>query len=137
MADEARLIQVIVNLISNAIKFSPDGSTVSVFALPLETGQVEIRVTDQGRGIPPDKHREIFDRFKQVSRSDADNERGMGLGLAICKAIVDSHCGEIGVISSPDTGSSFWFRLQQAEYRTIATTTEHQSQDAPSRSGVC
>jgi len=136
MADEARLIQVIVNLISNAIKFSPDGSTVSVFALPLEAGQVEIRVTDQGRGISPDKHKEIFGRFKQVSKFDADNERGMGLGLAICKAIVESHGGEIGVVSSPDTGSSFWFRLQQAEQRAIIPTLKHEPQAAPARSEV-
>jgi signal transduction histidine kinase len=136
MADEARLIQVIVNLISNAIKFSPDGSTVSVFALPLADGQVEVRVTDQGRGIAPDKHKEIFDRFKQISKSDADNERGMGLGLAICKAIVESHGGEIGVVSSLNTGCSFWFRLQQVEQRTIKTTNKHAPQAAPARGEV-
>jgi signal transduction histidine kinase len=135
MADEARLIQVIVNLISNAIKFSPDGSTVSVFALPLEGGQVEVRVTDQGRGIAPDKHKVIFDRFQQISKSDADNERGLGLGLAICKAILESHGGEIGVVSSLDTGCSFWFRLQQVEQRTIVTTNKHAPQAVPARRG--
>ncbi len=119
MADEERLIQVIVNLLSNAIKFSADGSTVSVATSMTESGQVEVRVTDQGRGISPAMSKEIFDRFRQVEKADADNERGMGLGLAICKAIVSSHKGEIGVDSNDGKGCSFWFRLPPVAQNSV------------------
>jgi len=121
MADETRLTQVLVNLISNAIKFSPDGSTVTVTASQAESGQVEVRVTDQGRGISADKKEEIFARYKQLDKTDAKNERGIGLGLAICKAIVENHGGHIGVDSTEDGGCSFWIRIAPATSQRIMT----------------
>lgn len=119
LADEERLIQVVVNLLSNAIKFSADGSTVSVSVKERGTGEVEVRVTDCGRGVPPELKDSIFERFSQLDRDDASNERGLGLGLAICKAIVLAHGGTIGVDSDYGKGSSFWFRLRRANQPVI------------------
>jgi signal transduction histidine kinase len=119
MADEDRLTQVLVNLLSNAIKFSPDGSAVTLSAHQRENKQIEIRVTDQGRGITDDQKEAIFARYKQLDKSDAKNERGIGLGLAICKAIVENHGGEIGVDSVVNGGCSFWITLAPASQQTI------------------
>ncbi len=123
MADEARLTQVLVNLISNAIKFSPDGSTVSVTAAQIASGEVEVRVRDQGRGISADQKDEIFARYKQLDKTDAKNERGIGLGLAICKAIVENHGGQIGVDSNENGGCSFWIRIAPARQQKIHIET--------------
>lgn len=108
-ADEDRLTQVIVNLLSNAIKFSPKNSVIKVEA---EAGRdhVEVRVNDQGPGIPADQQEGIFQRFHQVD-STASNHKGTGLGLAICKAIIEGHEGAMGVRSEVGHGSSFWFRI--------------------------
>ena len=114
-ADGDRLEQVLVNLISNAIKFSPEGSVIKLEAS--ESGRmIEVIVRDAGRGVPDEKRRLIFDRFQQSQSSDA--ERGTGLGLAICKLIVESHSGSIGVRTPPGgTGSEFYFQIP---YRKIA-----------------
>lgn len=108
--DYDRVAQVVVNLISNAIKFSPAGSTITVGA---SRGKdlVVVRIIDQGRGVPADLREVIFDRFKQVKSTDATVEKGTGLGLAICKAIVERHYGQIGVEPNPGNGSIFWFTL--------------------------
>jgi len=112
--DGERLVQVIVNLLSNAFKFSPRGSTVRLCARE-GPGWVEVQVQDQGRGIP-ESHREvIFDRFRQVAISDAAGQRGAGLGLAIAKSIVELHGGRIGVDSEEGKGSTFWFRIPHGD----------------------
>ena len=109
MGDRDRLVQVLINLLSNAIKFSPEKSAV-VISTSEAARAVEVRVMDQGPGIP-DKYKEaIFERFEQLE-GEAKNKRGTGLGLAICKAIVDQHGGSIGVASDDGNGSSFWFRI--------------------------
>jgi signal transduction histidine kinase len=107
--DAARIEQVLINLISNAIKFSSSGTVINLEAH--EDGDaVEILVIDQGRGIPEEERPFIFDRFRQVEALDA--KRGSGLGLAICKLIVESHSGAIGVRTpSSGKGSEFWLRL--------------------------
>ncbi len=110
IADGDRIIQTVTNLLSNALKFSPKDSTITIETKPSENW-LEIQITDQGRGIPPDYLDKIFDRFQQVKPSDAKVAGGSGLGLAICKAIVEQHGGEIGVHSSNGQGSTFWFRL--------------------------
>lgn len=108
--DSDRLVQVLVNLISNAIKFSPKESAVRLQAV--SQGEfVEVRVTDQGRGVPKEYREVIFERFQQVKNTDATKKGGSGLGLAICKAIVEGHEGTIGVDSEEGKGSTFWFRI--------------------------
>jgi signal transduction histidine kinase len=113
VGDEERLVQVLVNLLSNAVKFSPDGGRVDVQAQPVDR-HVVFRVTDRGRGIPESFREIIFHRFQQVEASDSRQKGGSGLGLAICKAIVEQHRGAIGVESRLGEGSSFWFRVPEA-----------------------
>jgi PAS domain S-box-containing protein len=111
VADRERLIQVVVNLLSNAIKFSSDGATVTI-SVAQENGSLEVRVTDQGRGIPASYRETVFERYSQVQAADGSRERsGTGLGLPICKAIIKEHGGTIGVDSESGKGSSFWFRI--------------------------
>lgn len=108
VADDERLIQVIVNLLSNAIKFSPQESTVTLEAQAVEDW-VEVRIIDRGRGVPPEFASGIFERFTQVS--EGDQAIGTGLGLSICKTIVEKHGGTIGVRPNQGGGSVFWFRV--------------------------
>lgn len=111
-ADPDRIIQVFTNLLSNAIKFSPAGSTVALTAtLTASPQQVQFQVHDQGRGIPPDKLTAIFGRFQQVDASDARKRGGTGLGLAVCRSIIQHHGGRIWVESTPERGSTFFFSL--------------------------
>ena len=109
MGDRDRLVQVLINLISNAIKFSPEKSVIVVSSTET-AGAVEVRVIDQGPGIPDKYKGAIFERFEQLE-NDTKDKRGTGLGLAICKAIVEQHGGSIGVASDDGNGSSFWFRI--------------------------
>lgn len=108
--DSERLVQVVINLLHNAIKFSPEGSSVDLTA-KREKDYVEIEVKDHGQGIPEDQLKAIFERFKQVSETDSTVKKGTGLGLAISKAIVEAHGGTIGVRSEEGKGSTFWFKL--------------------------
>lgn len=109
-ADGDRLVQVIVNLVSNAVKFSPKGQTVTV-AVSEIPNWVEVKVIDRGRGIPPKYKNLLFQRFQQVEASDARKKGGTGLGLAICKGIIEAHGGTIGVESEEGKGSIFWFKI--------------------------
>jgi signal transduction histidine kinase len=109
-AESDKIVQVLVNLLSNAIKFSPANSTIAVELLELPEF-VEIKVIDQGVGIPSSHHAIIFERYKQVRLSDSSKAKGSGLGLAICKALINAHKGKIGVTSKENEGSTFWFRL--------------------------
>ncbi|MFD6177110.1 MULTISPECIES: hybrid sensor histidine kinase/response regulator [unclassified Isoptericola] len=109
--DGERIVQTLVNLLSNAVKFSPRGGTVRVTAAPL--GElVEVRVDDQGRGIPPDKLETVFGRFEQIDASDARERGGTGLGLAIARSIVERHGGRMWAVSDGEGhGASFRFTL--------------------------
>lgn len=111
MADEDRVIQVLVNLISNSVKFSEEGTTITLSAKHTTLGYITLSVTDQGRGIPKEFVSSVFERFQQVQKGDAVEKKGTGLGLAICKAIVEGHGGTIGVDSEVGVGSTFWFTL--------------------------
>lgn len=108
-ADGDRLVQVLINLFSNAIKFSPEDSALNIEACSLPENWFELRVKDQGPGIAVEEQKSIFNRFEQSKSKRAKG--GTGLGLAICKDIVEAHCGLIGVSSSEGEGSCFWFRL--------------------------
>jgi PAS domain S-box-containing protein len=109
-ADQDRLLQILVNLITNAIKFSPRGSEVVVEAA--QSGDwTEISVIDHGRGIPAYLLPTIFDRFRQTQLSDAREKGGAGLGLAICKALAELHGGTLTVQSVESKGTTFTLRL--------------------------
>jgi signal transduction histidine kinase len=106
--DEDKIIQVLINLLSNSLKYSPRGSRVELRIEELP-GEVCFSVIDNGRGIPEDFKRLVFEKYKQVQKDDSIS--GSGLGLAIAKLIVESHNGEIGVDSEEGRGSTFWFVL--------------------------
>nr|WP_255351031.1 ATP-binding protein [Methanosarcina sp. MTP4] len=109
-ADRAKLKQVLYNLLSNAIKFTPGEGKVSVETRKKD-GVAEIRVTDNGIGIPLESHRKIFQPFVQGDSSSAKEYKGVGLGLYIVKNFVELHGGEVGVNSEPGKGSTFTFTL--------------------------
>ncbi|MFT3969064.1 MAG: ATP-binding protein [Micropruina sp.] len=110
MADRDRLVQVLINLVGNAIRFSDPGDSVVVEAVQ-QGDQVEFAVRDTGRGIPSDKLEAIFGRFSQVDSSDTREKGGTGLGLAICRGLVDRMGGRIWAESSLGAGSTFRFEL--------------------------
>ena len=107
--DQLRIKQVVLNLLSNAVKFTPDGGTVSV-SCSREGADVVVRVTDTGIGVPEQDRARIFDSFQQGSRPVGAQE-GTGLGLTLCKQIVELHSGQIWVDSEVGQGSTFAFRL--------------------------
>ncbi|HEY9608177.1 ATP-binding protein [Allocoleopsis sp.] len=104
------IIQTLTNLLSNALKFSPPNSTITVTAQP-HCDHILFQVNDQGRGIPADKLETIFGRFQQVDASDSRHKGGTGLGLAICRSIVQQHGGQLWAESTLGEGSTFYFTL--------------------------
>jgi PAS domain S-box-containing protein len=110
VADRDRILQTLTNLLSNSIKFSPAGTTITLSGA-MQKENFTFRVADQGRGIPADKMEAIFDRFKQVDASDSRDKGGSGLGLAISRSIVNAHGGRIWVESHGGKGSLFQFTL--------------------------
>jgi len=111
LGDRDRIIQVLTNLISNAIKFSPAGAEVLVQVENVTADIVRLSVIDKGAGIPKWQTDKLFVEFQQLDSSDARPKEGTGLGLAISKAIVEQHSGRIGVKSAVGEGSTFWFEL--------------------------
>ncbi|MFT4225492.1 sensor histidine kinase [Micropruina sp.] len=110
IADRDRLVQVLINLIGNAVRFSDPGDSVLVEARA--AGElIEFAVSDTGRGIPDDKLEEIFGRFSQVDASDTREKGGSGLGLAICRGLIERMGGRIWVESVLGAGSTFRFEL--------------------------
>ena len=121
-ADEARLIQILSNLVDNGIKFSERGS-VQVDAVRLGDEQVRITVKDTGMGIAPAHQKDIFNAFEQLDGSETRLQGGTGLGLAITRQLVELHKGSIQVDSKPGEGAAFSFTLP-AVPREVAMITE-------------
>ncbi len=121
--DRMRLEQVLTNLVENAIKFTPPGGQVRVSGQAMED-RVRLTVADTGIGIPPEEQEKVFDRFYQVDGSERRAYRGAGLGLSICKHIVERHCGRIWVESDgvPGRGARFHVELP-IELRPIEAPT--------------
>ncbi|HEY9701754.1 MAG TPA: PAS domain S-box protein [Allocoleopsis sp.] len=108
--DEDRIMQTFTNLLSNGIKFSPEGGQIWLTAKKQEN-YILFEIKDQGRGIPEDKLESIFEKFQQVDFSDSRNHEGTGLGLAICRSIIEQHEGKIWAESVLGAGSTFYFTL--------------------------
>lgn len=115
IGDADRLTQVLINFLSNAIKFSPRSGTVTIDTKKTDT-HVEVRVIDQGPGVPEDMRDKLFARFEQATKIKEGSraKKGTGLGLAICKDILAEHNGEVGVLPGQIQGSIFYFRIPLA-----------------------
>ena len=109
--DPDRLQQVITNLTSNAIKFAPENSTVTI-KVALENKNLYVSVIDQGQGISVEDQSRIFDKFTQLGDAHSAKQ-GTGLGLAITKAIIEEHGGRIGIHSVPGEGTEFYFTITE------------------------
>jgi signal transduction histidine kinase len=108
-ADERKVKQVVLNLLSNALKFTPEGGRIAVGAVATD-GAVEVSVEDTGVGIAPEDQESVFEEFRQVGLADKKAE-GTGLGLALCRKFVELHGGRIWVKSQVGVGSTFTFTL--------------------------
>lgn len=129
-ADKDRIIQVLTNLISNALKYSPDNSEVVV---KIESGPefIAFCVIDKGAGIDLADQSKLFERFYRVSADEQPPTEGAGLGLAICKGIVEAHGGRIGVQSEPGKGSSFFFKIPRLDSQESAEQTADEQEEEP------
>lgn len=119
MGDERRLRQIIVNLVSNAIKYTPPEGSIAVNALSRDDDVIVISVEDNGMGISPEDQAQIFERFYRVRRPETDGIEGTGLGLAIVKSLVEAHGGEIGLKSHLGEGSTFYFTVPAAPVKRM------------------
>jgi signal transduction histidine kinase len=109
--DEDKLRRTLVNLLGNAIKFTPAGGTVTVAARQDNRGSLVFSVSDTGEGIPPEAFETIFEKFGQVDSRQRGRKLSTGLGLAFCKLAVEAHGGGIKVESVPGEGSTFSFTI--------------------------
>ncbi len=112
MVDQDRIGQVLSNYLTNALKYSAT-STPIIVGLVIEAKHVRVWVRDRGPGLSPEQQRRIWERFYQAAgmKAQSDADRGLGLGLHICRALIQQHNGEVGVESTPGYGSTFWFTL--------------------------
>lgn len=102
--------QVLINLIDNALKYTPPGTTIKINAY-VNKNRIYMEVEDNGNGLPPDSIENIFDKFYAAENRSTDSRRGVGLGLAICKSIVEAHKGEIQAFNKKECGAIFRFYL--------------------------
>ena len=116
-ADRDKINQVLMNLIGNAIKFTPAQGSVTVSASSEGNQRVQVSVSDTGPGVSRNEKEKIFDRFYQIAEVGGAKPKGTGLGLAICKALVELHGGRIWVESEPNRGSIFSFTLPASGLR--------------------
>ncbi len=117
VADRHRLRQVLENLISNAIKFSPPGSQIRVEGIH-EADRWRFNVRDQGPGIRLDERENLFKPFMRLSARPTAGEKSTGLGLAISRWVIEAHGGDIGVESEPGEGANFWFTIPDPDDRS-------------------
>ncbi|MEG0320491.1 MAG: ATP-binding protein, partial [Niameybacter sp.] len=112
--DTKLIIQVFINLIDNAIKYTPPGTTIQI-RTKKRKDMIVIEVIDNGQGIKDEEKTKLFDMFFTMGQSVADGRRGMGLGLALCKSIIEAHGGEISVHDNKPRGTIFRFTLKAEE----------------------
>src|ERR1700744_3893263 len=112
-ADKEKLARVLDNLVINAIKFSPEGAIIKIMAEQTPTG-ITISVHDDGMGIPPEIADKLFEPFENsIKRKGTSGERSFGLGLYICRQIMEAHGGRIWFESHPNQGSTFFISLRK------------------------
>ncbi len=131
--DGRMIVQVLVNLLDNAVRYSPPDKPIRLSVRP-EPGRMLFCVEDGGPGIPEDQRERIFDSFVTSGKVGSDGRKGMGLGLAICRAAILAHRGEIGTGSSALGGAKFWFWLpagqnSNAAERGVSDGTQSDSHD--------
>ncbi|MFN3374635.1 MAG: ATP-binding protein, partial [Chloroflexus sp.] len=129
--DPDRMTQVITNLISNAVKFSPVGGKVEVAIGREPQGRVRITVTDHGPGIPVEFRDRIFQKFAQADSSNTRQQGGTGLGLSISRAIVERHGGQIGFVTATGVGTTFYVDLIEYRANTTSLPMPAAPQNAP------
>lgn len=112
LADHHRLEQVLMNLMANALKFTPGGGTITVEVRPVDD-EVEVGIADTGLGITADEMPLLFEKFSQATLGKLNPVSGTGLGLAICRHIIEAHEGRIWAESEPEKGTRFAFRLSR------------------------
>ena len=112
--DSALIVQVLINLINNAVKYTPENAKITIGA-KYQDGMAELWVEDDGQGIPEGDEDKVFEMFYTGVKRSADSRRGIGLGLALCRTIVQAHGGEINVKNIQPHGARFWFTLPVAE----------------------
>lgn len=113
-ADEKRIEQVVLNLLSNAIKFSPKGAKVVVRTRQKEAAVV-LEIQDNGPGLTEEDKENLFKKYARLSNKPTGGEKSSGLGLSICKQLVDLHGGDIGAENNSDGGATFWIELSATE----------------------
>jgi PAS domain S-box-containing protein len=113
MIDESRIVQVLSNIIENAVKFAPQGTRITLTAAVVD-GMVEIDIHDEGPGIPKDRRESIFEAFNQMEKKPHQS-LGVGIGLAVCKGIVEAHGGDVWIKDDPSPGATITFTLPMAE----------------------
>ena len=124
-ADRTRVKQLLINLLSNAIKYNKVGGAVVVDCVATTAGRIRVRVEDTGEGLAPDKLEQLFQPFNRLGQ-EASGEEGTGIGLVVCKRLVELMGGAIGVESTVGAGSVFWFELNlTAAPRPSAGAIEH------------
>jgi signal transduction histidine kinase/CheY-like chemotaxis protein len=111
VADRGRLGQVFSNLLSNALKFTPEGGAIEIGAHAQSAAEIKLWVKDTGVGIPASEMENLFDKYRQTQSGKSSKHKGTGLGLAICKMIVESHGGKIWAESAEGKGTTFFFTL--------------------------
>jgi signal transduction histidine kinase len=120
--DELRLAQVLANLLANAIKYTPERGQIALL-IHVDKGQVLVKVEDNGLGIPAAALPFVFDKFLRVTQGDQLQTSGTGLGLALCKLIVEKHGGSIWAESEPKRGSLFAFTLPPVSSKSLESVT--------------
>ncbi len=124
--DQDRVIQILTNFLSNAIKFSPEGETV-ILDVEKDQQMVRFSVTDNGPGIPEGEMYKLWGKFQQLDSSDTRQKGGTGLGLAITKGLTEQHGGQVGVVSTAGKGSTFWAELPATTLGARATSHDLQA----------
>lgn len=119
-ADRVKCKQILLNLLDNAVKYSPEGGNITIRVEKLYDEKIKISITDTGIGIKEEEKESIFFEFYQSKQSKDELVKGTGLGLTLCKRLVGLHKGEIGLYSEENQGSTFWFDLPIKSFMPVA-----------------